>query len=200
MSNILDKLDSSTLSQKDIERLTSTQKPDFHFLINSRGPVFEFENYKETFESCLFDFFDMCPFVIEYLNEIRYSTTEHTFAFGFCISLDTIDFSRFAKFIRGLFDIKEHFAKSINFEQDLLCVFKNINGYYPNSKENKCEIRLNISNINADPFENQLAKLYQFLFNINTFKFDKNRAICIYDTEHQTSEYRSPVKLIRIKD
>ena len=70
MSGILDNLEKRSLSSKEVSECL-IYKPDFHFSISSRCNVDNFDEYRESFENILFDFFDALSFVRDYRKEIR---------------------------------------------------------------------------------------------------------------------------------
>ena len=72
--SVLDELNQSLLSQKEISNLVSVEKPDFHFIINSRGHCLDFSEHKMKFEINLFLFLDNLPFVRDYLKLVKYGT------------------------------------------------------------------------------------------------------------------------------
>ena len=200
MSGILDNLEKRSLSSKEVSECL-IYKPDFHFSISSRCNVDNFDEYRESFENILFDFFDALSFVRDYRKEIRYTNTETRFIFGFCISFEEhINYIEFARFVRGVLNIKETFAKSINLEYDLFTVFKNNNNIY--SKEDCFDARLEVSTFTAsEPFQDVLPKMFYYMFGREWFKVDKMRAVCIFPENGASLRNFHQVKVCRkLKD
>ena len=201
--SVLDELNQSLLSQKEISNLVSVEKPDFHFIINSRGHCLDFSEHKMKFEINLFLFLDNLPFVRDYLKLVKYGTDREHFYFGFCVSLNIISYSEFARFVRGIFGIKQQFAKSLSYERDIFAVFKrNADNSYSN--DDKCIVTLS----QGESFQYDMERLYHYMFGNEINIQQKERAICIYDdsailaknsidvTGHQLN-YIHPVKLVR---